>query len=90
QHNLAIEPTTIKRKDNMYLDAHLNETTHISSATSIRNAYFKHDDTYQLSLPTTSSNILKHAHAVNWDHFFPFLKWTLLRATHEELRNIYM
>lgn len=90
QHNLAIEPTTIQRKDNMYLDAHLNETTHISSATSIRNAYFKHDDTYQLSLPTTSSNILKHAHAVNWDHFFPLLKWTILRATHEELRDIYV
>ncbi|MGO1987969.1 nucleotidyltransferase [Mammaliicoccus vitulinus] len=90
QNNLSIKPVTIQRKDNMYLDPDLNRTTHISSATSIRNAYFNHEENYKLSLPQTSSEILSQSNGLNWEHFFTLLKWTILRSTHEELREIYM
>ncbi|WP_239749426.1 nucleotidyltransferase [Mammaliicoccus sp. H-M34] len=90
QNNLSINPLTIQRKDNMYLDPELNKTTHISSATSIRNAYFNDEDNYKFSLPETSYEILSQSKGLNWEHFFPLLKWTILRATHDELREIYM
>lgn len=89
-HQLSIQPVTIQRKDNLYLDALLNDNTHISSATSIRNAYFNKQETYQQSLPHTSVEILKQTNGINWDDFFPYLRWTILRSSHEELRQIYM
>lgn len=89
-NQLSIEPVTIQRKDNLYLDAELNRNTHISSATSIRNAYFNDEEHYKLSVPETTANILNQNKGLNWEDFYPMLKWTILRSTHEELRNIYM
>ncbi|WP_323702706.1 nucleotidyltransferase [Mammaliicoccus sp. Dog046] len=90
ENNFSIEPVTIQRKDNLYLDDTLNQHTHVSSATSIRKAYFAHEEDYQLSVPQTTAHILNQSQGVNWDDFFPVLKWTILRSTHEELRDIYM
>lgn len=89
-NDLNIEPVTIQRKDNLFLDSSLNQRSHISSATSIRNAYFSNDEQYKLSLPEFSSNLLSSHKGVNWDDFFPLLKWTILRSSTKELQEIYM
>lgn len=90
QNQLPIEPVTIQRKDNLYHDNNLNSRTNISSATSIRKAYFNNEDHYELSVPDTSSRILNQSKGVQWENFFDVLKWTILRSTHEELSEIYM
>lgn len=90
QSGYNIKPATIQRKDNSFSDRNLNDQTHISSATSIRESYFRSDDSYRLSLPTESYNLIKQSNAVCWEDFFPLLKWTILRSTPEELKNIYM
>lgn len=77
----------IERIQNQYHDEQLTGT--ISSATAIRKAVIE-QQSFEHALSKRSAQILKSTLPVSWNDFFPFLKYTILSKSHQELREIYM
>lgn len=93
--NSNITPMTTKRIGGGYHDQTLHETT-IASATSIRNTLFIQNDLHTLSgyMPKPSYEELqqyKQAYTTfhHWETYFPFLKYSILTKTIQELSEIY-
>lgn len=84
--NLKLFP--IKRKDSGYHDIKI--TGSIASATAIRNALINNFDksSWYDSIPYFASKILEDVKLVDWNDFFPLLKYKIISTTPEELRNI--
>lgn len=86
-----MQPLTVQRIGAGYHDS-IDSTTHIASATGIRQSLFAEGDLQRVAafVPRSSFSLLEHwlkqyntfAH---WEAFWPFLKHTLLRYTPEQL-----
>jgi predicted nucleotidyltransferase len=89
-----IKPFTIKRKNADYHDVVLGKGN-IASATAIREAVFSHDsDKVQNYMPAfTYQNLLEEANKkgglMNWERFFPLLRYQLLSSSPSELNHYY-
>ncbi|ANU17547.1 hypothetical protein BBI11_11170 [Planococcus maritimus] len=86
-HKLSspIKPLTIQRIGAGYHDP-LEPGSAIASATGIRNAFFEGEELNQLSpyLPSSSIRLLERVHLeqqgfVDWQRFYPMLRFTILR-----------
>lgn len=89
--NLPIIPTTVKRIQAGYHDD-INESSTIASATGIRKALFEQKNLYDVKkfVPTETYNILQtwdeqYGSFINWETFWPYLRFTLLRYSYEQL-----
>lgn len=91
-----IQPSLINRVAAHYHDANL-PSGHIASATSIRKALMDQADeknSVQSFMPVYSWNELNEYAAKNsllhsWEHYWPFLQYTLLAHSAEQLGDIY-
>ncbi|HWO95102.1 MAG TPA: nucleotidyltransferase [Bacillus sp. (in: firmicutes)] len=96
QHHYAIRPYTITRIDSHYHDETLSSST-VTSATSIRKALFSQKANLQMInryIPESTEKYLQDYALTyglyhEWEHYFPYLKYTLLSMTPEQLQDIY-
>jgi len=91
--NLAIEPMTIPRIQAGYHDD-INTDFTIASATGIRKAIFEQQSLGEIEqfVPSESYTLLadwqKHYNAfMNWEAFWPYLRFAILRNTPEQLTS---
>lgn len=88
-------PVTIRRKEAGHSEPDFSEGGRIASATSIRTHLLneKSWDTTADKIPPFTYSILKSNSAqntlVDWETFFPFLKYRLISSTSEQLAEIY-
>ncbi|MDQ0244212.1 putative nucleotidyltransferase [Bacillus fengqiuensis] len=96
QHHYTMSPHTIARIESHYHDETLSSST-VTSATSIRKALFSENadlQTVHRYMPESTEKYL-HDYALNyglyhqWEHYFPYLKYTLLSMSPEQLQDIY-
>ncbi|WP_423189680.1 nucleotidyltransferase [Alkalibacterium sp. f15] len=93
KYNSSIEIETILRKSSHYHDSDVIAGNEIASATAIRNLLFsedKWDDHQTLPFPKETKEILNKSKHVNWDDYFPYLKYRILTTPHSELSRIYL
>ncbi|WP_416731434.1 nucleotidyltransferase [Fictibacillus sp. JL2B1089] len=89
-----IRPVTIKRKNADYHDVMLGKGN-IASATAIREAIFKGDVEQSAAyMPHYTLEILAEEQAekgtlMNWERFFPFLRYQLLSTSPHEINRYY-
>lgn len=87
---LPIIPTTVKRVQAGYHDV-MDSSSTIASATGIRKALFEEKNLQAIEkvVPKDSFNLLerweKEYGFINWETFWPFLRFTLLRYTPSQL-----
>lgn len=92
QINSSMIPQTIQRIQAGYHDD-INDRLTIASATGIRKAFFEKEDLsgVQQFLPETSVNELisfkEQYDFGSWERFWPFLRFTILRYSPEDLRK---
>ncbi|RTR32440.1 nucleotidyltransferase [Robertmurraya yapensis] len=94
--NLDMEALTISRTNANYHDEDFTSAT-IASATSIRKAMFAQNGTLEEIepyVPKTTFNLLheyaKQYHQFHqWENYWTYLRFRILQASTEELRNIY-
>ncbi|WNB90506.1 nucleotidyltransferase [Bacillus sp. NEB1478] len=90
----VIEPFSIKRKNADYHDVALGKGN-IASATAIREAVFSHDihkaRNYMPSFTFQSltEEIEKKGTLMNWERFYPLLRYQLLSSSPSELNQFY-
>lgn len=87
-----LQPCTIQRIAAGYHESITDTTQTIASATGIRKALFETHNLTQIEnfMPASSFDILKKAEGyVNWEKLYPFLRYTLLRHTPQQL-SIYV
>jgi len=89
--NLSIEPLTIPRIQAGFHDD-INTDSTIASATGIRKAIFEqhHFRDVKQFVPSESFKVLENWHSqynsfINWEAFWPFLRYAILRNTPEQL-----
>lgn len=89
--NLPIVPTTVKRIEAGYHDD-IKDSSTIASATGIRKALFERNTMVEIEnfVPTNTYGILQnwkeqYCSFINWETFWPFLRFTILRYSHEQL-----
>lgn len=96
QHHYTMSPHTIARIESHYHDETLSSST-VTSATSIRKALFSENADLQVInryMPESTERYL-HDYASTyglyhqWEHYFPYLKYTLLSIDPERLQDIY-
>ncbi|WP_186805147.1 nucleotidyltransferase, partial [Alkalibacterium kapii] len=91
--NRAIAIETVRRKSSQYHDEKIQETGTIASATAIRKWLFdsrKSKNTETLPFPEETNRSLQESKLVNWDDFFPYLKYRVMTTSLEELSSIYL
>ncbi len=95
RNGFSVKPLTVKRIDAGYHDEHLSKTK-ISSATGIRKAIFQNQSLQSIKsqVPGTTYEELEHflqqyRTFVNWESFWPFLKYKILQSTPGELKELY-
>jgi predicted nucleotidyltransferase len=90
----AIKPFTIKRKNADYHDVVLGKGD-IASATAIREAVFSHDIEKAVNyMPAFTFDLLKEekkkkGSLMNWERFYPLLRYHLLSSSPSELNRFY-
>jgi predicted nucleotidyltransferase len=90
----TIKPLTIKRKNADYHDIELGKGN-IASATAIREAIFSHDlrktENYMPSFTIQSleEEMDKMGVLMNWDRFYPLLRYQLLSSSAAEINRYY-
>lgn len=79
----------IQRQGSNYHESELNPIN-FSSATAIRQAV-KSGTFNDLSsaMPTSSQKLLQESPFIDWEYFWPLLKYRLLTTTPEQLRSVY-
>ncbi|SOB92312.1 predicted nucleotidyltransferase [Ureibacillus xyleni] len=89
--NLSIKPVTIQRIKAGYHDSIFKDSS-IASATGIRKSLFESLSLDEIKnyVPTTTFTQLqewkdKHTQFVNWDTFWPLLRYAIIRNTPEQL-----
>ncbi|MER2063465.1 MAG: nucleotidyltransferase [Alkalibacterium sp.] len=93
KHDRSVSIQTVKRKSTHYHDKELSAGGQIASATAIRKKIFSQDkwiDSGELPFPQSTRDSLKNSTLVNWDAFFPHLKYRIMTISLEELSNIYL
>ena len=85
-----MELLPIKRKGSFYHEKDLNKNE-FSSATSIRNSMLKmgNFEDVKSSLPAFAATKLKKAVLMDWENFWPLLKYQILVQPLDKLREIY-
>lgn len=89
--SIAIE--TIRRKNSHYHDREVPAKEKIASATAIRKMLFSSNewrDRQGLPFPIETRDSLLHSRLVNWDDFFPYLKYRIMTISLRELSEIYL
>jgi predicted nucleotidyltransferase len=95
KQQLKTKMVTIPRKSANYHDEHFS-TAPIASATSIRKALFSLDQpisSIQSYVPESTYELLLHYKKTNgyfhdWNMYWPYIKYSLLQTSPEELRRI--
>lgn len=89
--NLPIIPKTVQRVQAGFHDD-INTSSTIASATGIRKALFEQQSLQEIQdyVPVTTFNILQSWYTqygafLNWETFWPFLRYTILRYSPENL-----
>ena len=85
--NTKIKLHTIKRIASGYYDDILDDT-HIQSASAIRSLLHEKKDIEQF-VPDYVFSLLRESGTVNYEEFFPYIKYKLLSSTPDELHAIY-
>lgn len=84
----AITPVTLERKGAQYHDETLPNDA-IASATGIRKELFTTDaGQVESFMPKAAFDLLDREPRQNWDHLYPFLRYTILREGPEYLARI--
>ncbi len=89
-----IRPVTIKRKNADYHDVMLGKGN-IASATAIREAIFKGDEKQaaaympHYTLEMLAEEQVEKGTLMNWERFFPFLRYQLLSTSPHEINRYY-
>lgn len=90
----SMAPVTFKRKEAGHNDAAFDPDASIASASSIRRCLFSGSTLEQLrgKLPETSLSLLieekKKGRLVDWETFFPYLKYRILSSSADQLGQI--
>lgn len=93
ESNSSIKIETVRRKSSHYHDQEIEAGNEIASATAIRKLLFSEDDWTDreyLPFPKGMEEILKMNHPINWDDFFPYLKYRVTTSSLSELSHIYL
>ncbi len=85
-----IEIIPVVRKGSAYHEAAIASQTEIASATALRKAVFKGEETHPY-IPEASYQYFakKLEQKVSWEDYFPYLKYELTVKSEAELREIY-
>lgn len=85
-----IEIIPVVRKGSAYHEAAIASQTEIASATALRKAVFKGEETHSY-IPEASYQYFakKLEQKVSWEDYFPYLKYELTVKSEAELREIY-
>jgi len=93
KNDRSIGIQSIKRKSSHYHDQEVETNENIASATAIRKMLFSRSEWINdLTLPfpvETRDSLIKSRH-VNWEDFFPYLKYRIMTIPLEELSEIYL
>lgn len=88
-----IEIETILRKNSHYHDSQVSTDNEIASATAIRNLLFTNHNWQQaeiLPFPFETEEYLSTNKLVNWEDFFPYLKYRIMTTSLLDLSRIYL
>ncbi|USS93839.1 nucleotidyltransferase [Fructilactobacillus ixorae] len=77
----------VKRQGSGHRDQHLGQT--ISSGTAIRRALLAGDLDYRTSVPDATKQAWAGLTPLDWEQFWPYLKYAITQQTPAELRQIY-
>lgn len=89
--SIAIE--SIRRKSSHYHDSDVLDNEKVASATAIRKMLFSSSqwkNRQELPFPEKTRESLIHSKLVNWDDFFPYLKYRIMTTSLEHLSEIYL
>ena len=92
KHNLEnkIKILPIVRKSAHYSDKKVNQNSNIASATALRRAMFKNEKINKFIPKESMLSFQKnYGQIVNWDNYFPYLKYQLTVQSEKSLRAIY-
>lgn len=83
-----ISVEVISREKTEYLEETLDDTINIGSATAIRNALFKSEEVFKY-VPDYTNELLNQEILINWEAYWPLLKYQLTVSSLKDLQNIY-